>query len=57
MSFAIKASLLLLVALVAGCSVLAEKRESTAREAYPPLGQILDVDGTRVHAWVYRLGA
>ena len=52
MSFAIKASLLLLVALVAGCSVLAEKRESTAREAYPPLGQVLDVDGTRVHAWV-----
>ncbi len=52
MSLAVKAMLLLLVALVAGCSVLAEKREASARDAYPPLGQIIDVDGTRVHAWV-----
>ncbi len=52
MSFAIKALLLFLVALVAGCSVLAEKRETSARTTYPPVGQILDIDGTRVHAWV-----
>lgn len=56
MSLAIKASLLLLVALVAGCSVLAEKREATARDTYPPVGQIVDVDGTRVHAWVQGSG-
>lgn len=37
---------------VAGCAGLAEKRESDARSDYPPIGQFVDVDGTRVHAWV-----
>ncbi|MEO1138656.1 MAG: alpha/beta hydrolase, partial [Pseudomonadota bacterium] len=40
------------VALLAGCAGLAEKRERDARETHPPLGQFVDVDGTRVHVWV-----
>ena len=48
----VKASLFLLVLLIGGCTVLAEKREATARKTYPPIGQLIDVDGTRVHAWV-----
>ena len=48
----VKASLFLLVLLIGGCTVLAEKREATARKAYPPIGRLIDVDGTRVHAWV-----
>ncbi|WP_299842694.1 alpha/beta hydrolase [uncultured Roseovarius sp.] len=56
MSLVLKASLLLLVALIAGCSVLAEKRETSARKTYPPIGQFVDVDGTRVHVWVKGTG-
>ncbi|MEO3415319.1 alpha/beta hydrolase [Roseovarius sp. CAU 1744] len=56
MSLAIKAMLLLLIALIAGCSVLAERREATARSSYPPVGQFIDVGGTRVHAWVQGAG-
>ncbi len=40
------------MALVAGCAGLASKREQTAENAHPPIGQFVDVDGTRVHAWV-----
>lgn len=40
------------VALLASCAGLAEVRESRAEEAHPPLGRFVDVDGTRVHAWV-----
>ncbi|MFD1158566.1 alpha/beta fold hydrolase [Roseovarius aestuarii] len=52
MSIAFKSVLLLTLALIAGCTVLAEKRETSARETHPPIGQFIDVDGTRVHAWV-----
>ena len=38
--------------LMAGCAGLAQKRESEARQDYPPIGQFVEVDGTRVHAWV-----
>lgn len=30
----------------------AAARAATAEEKYPPIGQIIDVDGTPVHAWV-----
>ncbi len=39
-------------ALLAGCAGLASKREQTAEQSHPPIGQFVDVDGTRVHAWV-----
>lgn len=39
-------------ALLAGCAGFATKRERTAEEMYPPIGQFLEVDGTRVHVWV-----
>ena len=52
MSRAVRASLLLIVALIASCSVLAERRETGAQTSYPPLGQIIEVEGTKVHAWV-----
>ncbi|MCH2093807.1 MAG: alpha/beta hydrolase [Rhodobacteraceae bacterium] len=41
---------LALVAVVAVTS--ANKREAAARAAWPPVGQILEVDGVKVHAWV-----
>ncbi|MEL7257701.1 MAG: alpha/beta fold hydrolase, partial [Pseudomonadota bacterium] len=39
-------------ALLAGCAGLASKREQTAEETHPPIGQFVEVDGTRVHVWV-----
>jgi len=44
------------LAFVAGCAGLAEKREREARAAYPPIGQLLDVGGTQVHAWTQGTG-
>ncbi|MEO1139624.1 MAG: alpha/beta hydrolase [Pseudomonadota bacterium] len=44
------------VALLASCAGLAEKRERDARETHPPLGQFVDVEGTRVHVWVEGTG-
>lgn len=41
-----------LLLLVAGCAGLAFKRETSAQASYPPIGQFVDVDGTRVHVWV-----
>ncbi len=40
------------ILLAAGCGVLSQKRETIARTDYPPIGQFVDIDGTRVHAWV-----
>lgn len=37
--------------LVAGCAGLATKRERAAQAEYPPIGQLLDIDGTQIHAW------
>ncbi|MEB8386159.1 alpha/beta hydrolase [Rhodobacteraceae bacterium KMM 6894] len=37
--------------LIAGCGGLANQREEQARAEYPPIGQLLNVDGTQVHAW------
>jgi pimeloyl-ACP methyl ester carboxylesterase len=34
---------------IAGCSRLAESREQTWQEAYPPVGRLLDIDGRQVH--------
>lgn len=48
----LKTALFLCVVLVGGCAILADRRETAAQQEFPPLGQILDVDGTRVHAWV-----
>lgn len=44
------------VALLASCAGLAEMREREAREEHPPLGQLLEIDGTTVHAWVEGAG-
>ncbi len=52
MRMVVKIFLFLLIALIAGCTVMAGKRDTTARKAYPPIGKFVDVDGTRVHAWV-----
>ncbi|RKF15275.1 alpha/beta hydrolase [Roseovarius spongiae] len=41
-----------LLMLIAGCAALTQKREREAQRAYPPVGRLIDVDGTRVHAWV-----
>ena len=49
-------SLATLALFVGGCSILAEKREAAARAEYPPIGQLVDVGGTRVHAWVRGTG-
>jgi len=40
------------VALLSSCAGLAEMRECSAQSEHPPLGQFVDVDGTRVHVWV-----
>lgn len=45
-----------LAVLVAGCAGLAKRNEAEARQNYPPIGQFVDVDGTRVHAWVAGTG-
>jgi pimeloyl-ACP methyl ester carboxylesterase len=39
------------LALIAGCGGLAGQREAQARADFPPIGQVLSVDGTQVHAW------
>ena len=44
--------LIAVVALLAGCALLAERREAAARDAHPPVGRLIDLNGTRVHAWV-----
>ncbi len=44
------------LAFVASCAGLAEKREREARATYPPIGQLLDVNGTQVHAWTQGTG-
>ena len=44
------------VALLAGCAGLATKREQNAELSHPPIGQFIDVDGTRVHVWVQGTG-
>jgi pimeloyl-ACP methyl ester carboxylesterase len=45
--------LLAAVSLVQGCARI---RETKAEEAYPPVGQILDIDGVKVHALVQGSG-
>lgn len=40
------------VALLTSCAGLAAKREQTAEDTHPPVGQFVEVDGTRVHVWV-----
>lgn len=40
---------LVLLALVALVQILAAKREADARAAYPPSGQMIDVDGSNIH--------
>ena len=50
------ASFVVGLAVLAGCGVAVDRR-ATAREAaaearYPPIGQIIEVDGSRVHAFV-----
>lgn len=37
--------------LIAGCGTLAGQREAQARADFPPIGQLLNIDGTQVHAW------
>ena len=56
MPLAVKAALLLVLLLLAGCTALvesrAENREAAAERRWPPLGRFVDVDGRRVHAVV-----
>ncbi|MGK7652914.1 alpha/beta fold hydrolase [Roseovarius sp. B08] len=40
------------VALLSSCAGLAEVKERSAEDAHPPLGHLIEVDGTRVHVWV-----
>ena len=42
-------ALLALALGIAGCSRLAESREQTWQDAYPPVGRLLDIDGRQVH--------
>ena len=48
--------MLLLLLIVAGIVLLtlyrASQHEAAAEREYPPLGEIIEVNGTRVHAWV-----
>lgn len=55
MKLAASLLLLLLLASIAGCAVVdrrASQREAQAEALFPPEGQIIDVDGRRVHAVV-----
>lgn len=53
-------SLLLAATALGGCALLTDRRatarETAAEAAYPPTGQIIDVDGTRIHAHVQGSG-
>lgn len=53
-------SLILAATVVGGCAIVTDRRaaarEAEAEAAYPPTGQILDVDGRRVHAHVQGTG-
>ncbi|MFN3209580.1 MAG: alpha/beta fold hydrolase [Roseovarius sp.] len=40
------------VALLSSCAGLAGVKERSAEETHPPLGRIVEVDGTRVHVWI-----
>ena len=49
--------ILILLAVTSGTiSFLAARHEARAEAAYPPLGQLIDVDGTQVHAVVMGAG-
>ena len=53
-------SLILAATAIGGCAVLTDRRaaarEAAAESAYPPTGQIVEVDGRRVHAHVRGTG-
>ena len=42
--------------LTTGCGPRIEQREAQAERAYPPIGQFVEVDGRRVHAYVTGAG-
>ena len=48
--------LILVAAVIATIQVRAVTRERAAEAAYPPVGQMIDVDGVPVHAWVKGTG-
>ena len=54
------ANVVLAVLVLGGCGVAVDRRatarEAAAEAAYPPIGQILDVDGIRIHAHVQGQG-